>query len=105
MQLGVKTGMVRSKFNCISGNDAFKQSFKKIAGENNPADVLNEWFVQYYIRAEFTKSFSKEDQDKWIAKYNKTFEQSVNDSLIEGRIIRLYTEGMKENFSYWILLC
>ena len=84
MQLGVKTGMVRSKSNCISGIDAFKQKFPKISGDNDPNAVLSEWFVQVYIGAEFNKSLSKEDRDKWLARYNKTFMQSVKDNLIEG---------------------
>ena len=85
MQLGVKTGMVRSRFNCISGIDAFKQEFKKISSDNDPSEVLREWFVQRYIKAEFSNSLSKEDKDKWENKYNESFMQSVNDSLIEGR--------------------
>jgi hypothetical protein len=84
MQLGVRTGMVRSKFNCISGIDAFKQEFPKISRDNDPNAVLSEWFVQRYIKAEFIKSLPKEDRDKWVAKYKKTFMQSVSDSLIEG---------------------
>lgn len=85
MQLGVKTGMVRSKFNCKSGIDAFKQSFKKISSENNPREVLSEWFVKYYIEAEFTKNLTDAHRSEWKKKYEKSFEQSVNDSLVEGR--------------------
>ena len=84
MQLGVKTGMVRAKFNCLAGNDAFKQNFKKMASENDPNDVLKEWFAENYISEEFTKSLSQEDQNRWIAKYKKSFNESVNESLIEG---------------------
>ena len=84
MQLGVKTGMVRSRFNCISGIDAFKQEFKKISSENDPNDVLNEWFVQHYLKAEFSKNLSSEDRGAWMKKYGKSFKQSVNDTLIEG---------------------
>ena len=84
MQRGVRTGMVRSKYNCISGIDAFKQKFKKISTNNDSREVLNEWFVRHYIKAEFSKNLSTEDRDRWFAKYNKTFIQSVNDSLIEG---------------------
>ena len=84
MQLGVKTGMVRSRYNCKSGIDAFKQEFKKISSKNDSKEVLNEWFVRHYIKAEFSKNLSTEDSDRWFTKYNKTFMQSVNDSLIEA---------------------
>ena len=84
MQLGIRTGMVRSKFNCIAGINAFKQYYKKISSDNNPNEVLSEWFVEHYITAEFSKDLSAEDRRKWIKKYRKTFMQSVNDSLIEG---------------------
>ena len=76
--------MVRSKFNCIAGIDAFKQNFKKISIDNDPNEVLSEWFVEHYITAEFSKNLSSEDRVKWMKKYSKTFMQSVNDSLIEG---------------------
>ena len=84
MQLGVKTGMVRAKLNCLAGNDAFTQNFKKISSENDPNDVLKEWFVKHYLSKKFTKSLSQEDQNRWIAKYKKFFNESVNESLIEG---------------------
>ena len=91
MQLGVKTGMVRSVHNCKSGIDAFKEDFSKIARDNDPNDVLSEWFVKLYLRADFSKSLSKGDRDEWMDKYKKSFEQSVNDSLVEGRTVASHT--------------
>lgn len=84
MELGVKTGMVRSKFNCIAGLDAFKQNFKKISSEMNATDVLKEWFVKRYLKEDFAKNVSQSDRDNWMRKYKKSFNESVRDSLVKG---------------------
>ncbi|XP_046857657.1 uncharacterized protein LOC124451071 isoform X1 [Xenia sp. Carnegie-2017] len=85
MQLGVRTGMVRSKFNCIAGINAFKQIFKKISSKNNASEVVNEWFVDVYTKEKFIKNLSTKDREKWMVTYKKNFTQSVKESLIEGK--------------------
>ncbi|XP_046857376.1 uncharacterized protein LOC124450775 isoform X2 [Xenia sp. Carnegie-2017] len=84
MQLGVRTGMVRSKFNCIAGINAFKQIFKKISSKNNASEVVNEWFVDVYTKEKFIENLSTTDREKWMVTYKKDFTQSVKESLIEG---------------------
>ena len=90
LKTGIRAGMVRSIFTCKSGLDAFKQEFKEVSKENNPEDILKEWFVKNYINEAFLKNVSKADREAWSKKHHKDIETSINETLIKGeKIIKL----------------
>ena len=82
--------MVRSKFTCQSGLDAFKQEFKEISKQNNPNDVLKEWFVKIYIQEDFTNKIPAADQQTWFKKNKKSTSSSISEALVEGTIYTIF---------------
>ena len=85
MKLGVKAGMVRSELACRSGLDAFEIQFKQTSKQNNPKDILKEWFVENYLKPSFIRNIQKADQESWFKSKRKNISTSIRDALIEGQ--------------------
>ncbi|XP_028402716.1 uncharacterized protein LOC114525533 [Dendronephthya gigantea] len=84
VQLGVKTGMVRSAFNCKAGLDAFKARYKEITKENDPKGILDESFVVGFRHGLYIKDLSDEDHEEWMKMKGKSISASIDEALVEG---------------------
>lgn len=84
MRLGVKSGMVRSVYNCKSGLNAFKQHFKKTTKDNNPNDILEEPHVKRYREELYIEALSDDDTREWLRMKGKTVSASIDEALVEG---------------------
>jgi succinyl-CoA synthetase beta subunit len=85
MRLGVKSGMVRSVYNCKSGLNAFKQHFKKTTKDNNPNDILEEPHVKRYREELYIEALSDDDTREWLRMKGKTVSASIDEALVEGQ--------------------
>ena len=84
MKLGIKVGMVRSESSCRAGLDAFAHKFKKISKQNNPKDILDEWFVEHFRNASFIEIIPKAEKQSWLDSKGETMLESIDNVLVEG---------------------
>ena len=84
MELGVRSGMVRSVYSCKSGLNAFKENYKLATRDNNPTGILQEPNVQIFREVSFIKSLSHDDKKIWLERKGKTVSTSIDEALVEG---------------------
>ena len=85
MQLGVRSGMVRSTEDCRSGVDAIKDRFKKLSQANRPEAILKEWYTIMFQTQEYYNNIAVNESELWKKKKTKTPLESVQEALIAGR--------------------
>ena len=87
MQLGIKTGMVRSIEDCRAGVDAIKSEVsKKMSQTNKSESVLEEWYMLKFQTPAFYDHLSKEDHELWVENKGKNPLESVQEALIKGNL-------------------
>lgn len=85
VQLGVKSGMVRTVIDCQAGVDALKEKYRNLSLANNAEGVLKEWFAKSYLNADYLGKLSKGVDNKWTEDHNgKSVVASLKEALKEG---------------------
>ena len=84
IDLGVKTGMVRSIEDCKSGVDALKEESTELAKTNKSESILDEWYTSSFLDGEFLDYVPEKDLQLWIKNNGKTALSSIKEALIEG---------------------
>ncbi|XP_031569347.1 uncharacterized protein LOC116303878, partial [Actinia tenebrosa] len=83
--LGVTTGMIRTKIDCIAGVDALKQAFLKISLANDSIGVLQEWFTKLYLQKKYLSKLENGVEDSWANKHpGRNISTSIREALIYG---------------------
>lgn len=85
VQLGVKSGMVRTVVDCQAGVDALKEKYRQLSLANKAEGVLKEWFAKSYLEAKYLVNLSKGVDDKWAKDHSgKNVNVSLKEALKEG---------------------
>lgn len=85
VQLGVKSGMVRTVIDCQAGVDALKEKYRNLSLANSAEGVLTEWFAKRYLNANYLVNLSKGVDDKWTKHHNgKNANASLKEALKKG---------------------
>lgn len=85
VQLGVKSGMVRTVIDCQAGVDALKEKYRNLSLANSAEGVLTEWFAKSYLNANYLVNLSKGVDDKWTKDHNgKNVNASLKEALKKG---------------------
>ena len=84
IELGVKTGMVRTIEDCKSGVDALKEEYTRLTTTNKSESVLDEWYTESFQDDNFLDYVPAKDLQLWIKKHKKTALSSVKEALVEG---------------------
>lgn len=85
MQLGVKTGMVRSVETCKAGLNAFKSRYKEATKDENPENILEEMFARGFRHESYIQDLSLEARTQWLETKGKTVSASIDEALVEGQ--------------------
>ena len=85
VQLGVKSGMVRTVIDCQAGVDALKEKYRQLSLANNTEGVLKEWFAKGYLDAQYLQQLTSGVDDKWTEDHKgKNVNASLKEALKEG---------------------
>lgn len=85
VQLGVKSGMIRTVIDCLAGVNALKEKYRELSLANNAEGVLEEWFAKGYLNADYLAKLTKGVDDKWTKDHNgKNVNASLKEALKEG---------------------
>ncbi|KAL9980551.1 hypothetical protein ACROYT_G009153 [Oculina patagonica] len=85
VQLGVKSGMIRTVIDCQAGVDALKESYRQLSLANKSEGVLKEWFAKSYLKEEYLANLADGVNDKWTKDHNgKNVNASLKEALQEG---------------------
>jgi len=82
MKLGITTGMVRTKIECLGGLNAMKQSYVKVS-DKGPNGVLSAWYVKSILNAKtFLKDLPDGVKDKWMKDKGKSVSETMRESVV-----------------------
>ncbi|KAJ7374134.1 hypothetical protein OS493_009471 [Desmophyllum pertusum] len=85
VQLGVKSGMIRTVIDCQAGVDALKESYRQLSLANTSEGVLNERFGKSYLNADYLANLEKGVDEKWAKDHSgKNVNASLKEALQEG---------------------
>ncbi|EDO31412.1 predicted protein [Nematostella vectensis] len=83
--LGVKSGMVRTKIDCVAGVDALKERYRVLSLANNSKGVLDDWYTANFKRPEYYSELEEGVNDKWTKNHKgMNVSDSILDALVKG---------------------
>ncbi|KAM7443428.1 hypothetical protein ABFA07_007884 [Porites harrisoni] len=81
VQLGVKSGMIRTEIDCQAGVDALKESYRQLSLSGEAAGILAEWFAKSYLKTDYLAKLASGVDDKWTKGHNG---ENVNASIVKA---------------------
>lgn len=81
VQLGVKSGMIRTVIDCQAGVDALKESYRQLSLSGKSDGILGEWFSKKYLNTKYLSELDKGVDEQWTKNHNG---KSVNASVVEA---------------------
>lgn len=85
VELGVKSGMVRTVVDCQAGVDALKESFKQISLAGKSEGIIKEWFASGYLNHLYLSKLAAGVNDQWSENHQgKNVTVSIREALEEG---------------------
>ena len=81
VELGVKSGMIRTQIECQAGVDALKESYRQLSLAGKSDGILGEWFAKGYLDSKYLAKLGAEVDDQWTKNHNGN---NVNMSIVEA---------------------
>lgn len=85
VELGVKSGMIRTVIDCQAGVDALKESYRQLSLAGKADGILSEWFAKGYLKTSYLSKLGSGVDEEWTEKNNgKNVNASIVEALKEG---------------------
>ncbi|XP_068748355.1 uncharacterized protein [Montipora capricornis] len=85
VELGVKSGMVRTVIDCQAGVDALKESYRQLSLAGNSEGILREWFAKGYLNPLYLLHLDDGVDVEWRKQHHgKSVNMSIQEALKEG---------------------
>ncbi|XP_031556875.1 uncharacterized protein LOC116293574 [Actinia tenebrosa] len=84
MELGVRTGMVRSVVDCKSSVYAFKNNYGNMAIKNDSSAIFEESYARVFLETSFLSRLEEGVEQSWVASKGLSVQDSLRRALVSG---------------------